>query len=81
MNIFSREIFAGRLKCLRTEKGLTQSTLGDAIGLTKQTINDLEHRRATTTIEKLYAIAKYFNVSADYLIGLTDESDSHKETH
>jgi transcriptional regulator with XRE-family HTH domain len=73
--IFSREIFASRIKALRTEKGLTQSAFGEAIGLKKQAVNDIEHCRMTTTLEKLYEIAEFLSVSSDYLLGLSDERE------
>jgi transcriptional regulator with XRE-family HTH domain len=73
IHIFSREVFASRIKELRQAKGLSQSAFGKNFGLTKQTVNDIEHLRATTTLEKLYEIAEHFDCSSDYLLGLTDD--------
>ena len=70
--MFSRELFASRLKELRLTRGDTQVSLGAAVGLAKQAINDIEHFRRTTTIEKICEIADYFDVSIDYLVGRTD---------
>jgi transcriptional regulator with XRE-family HTH domain len=72
-HIFSREIFASRIKELRQTKGLSQAAFGKNFGLTKQTVNDIEHLRATTTLEKLYEIADFFGVTSDYLLGLSDD--------
>ena len=71
--IFSKENFAGRLKKLRLLKGLTQSELGEVVGLKKQAINDIEHARATTVTEKLVTLARYFGVSIDYLVVESDD--------
>lgn len=42
-------------------------------GGTATLISDLEKGRRTTTLEKLTELAQYYNISTDYLLGLTDE--------
>ncbi len=70
--MFSREIFGERIKVLRKERNIKQSELGKIIGLTCTAISDIERGRRTTTLEKLVALADYFEVSIDYLVGRTD---------
>ena len=67
------ELFAYRVKKLRKQQGLSQKTLGEAIGLTAKSICTIENGTSSTTIEKLILLAKYFDVSTDYLLGLKDE--------
>ena len=67
------ELFAFRVKRLRKQKNLNQKELGEALGLTQTTISGIESGARTTTIEKLILLAKFFNVSTDYLLGLKDE--------
>lgn len=67
-------IFSLKIKELRTSNNLTQAEFGKIIGLSKQTINDIEHGRATTTALKIIELAKCFNVSADYILGLSEET-------
>lgn len=67
------EIFAERLKELREEKGLTLSQLAREIGVSHVAILRWENKTRIPTIESLKALAIFFNVSADYLIGLQDE--------
>lgn len=62
--------FAERLKELREEKGLTLSQLGKEIGISYVAIGRWEKKQRIPNIESLKIIAKYFGVSADYLIGL-----------
>jgi DNA-binding XRE family transcriptional regulator len=62
-----------RLKELRNSRNHSQKTLGEAIGLSMQTINDIEKGRSNTTLEKAIAIADYFDVSLDYLVGRSDD--------
>mgnify|MGYP001156489924 CR=1 FL=1 len=70
--MFSNKIFAERLRLLRNQKNLKQSELGEIVGLTYTAISAIERGRRMTTIEKLVAIADYFDVSIDYLVGRTD---------
>lgn len=69
------KIFSNRLKALRQQHSVTQVTLAAAIGLSKQTINDLEHARINPSVASLIALADYFNVSLDYIVGRSDNPD------
>ncbi|MCI9057044.1 MAG: helix-turn-helix transcriptional regulator [Oscillospiraceae bacterium] len=71
MNV--NEIFAERVYELRVKRGLTQRELGTAIGLTHKSISTIESALRTTSFEKLVLLAKFFDVSTDYLLGLKDE--------
>jgi len=64
--------FAERLKSLRLEKGLTLEQLAKEINMSYAAISRWEAKQRIPNIEALIVIAKYFNVSADYLLGLTD---------
>ncbi len=67
------EIFAQRVKELRKQQRLSQAELGDVLGLTHKSISTIESGIRGTTIEKLIVLAKFFDVSTDYLLGLKDE--------
>ena len=67
------ELFAYRVKKLRKQKNLNQQELGEVLGLNQTTISGIENGARTTTIEKLILLAKFFDVSTDYLLGLKDE--------
>lgn len=66
------EIFAERLKDLRNEKGLTQNQLAKELGLSHTAICRWESGLRMPTAQAIILIAKYFEVSADYLLGLED---------
>jgi len=70
--MFSKNIFSVRVRELRLSKNLKQIELGKILNLSVQAINDIERGRRTTTFENLCILAEYFNVSADYLLGLSD---------
>ena len=76
--MFSKKSFAQRVKMLRKQKNIKQSELGEMVGLTYTAISDIERGRRTTTIEKLVAIADYFEVSIDYLVGRTDNPEINR---
>ena len=66
------KIFGERLKELRKENNLSAKDLANALNVRDSTIIRWENNKMEATITNLYNIAKYFNVTADYLIGLED---------
>ena len=68
-----REIFAKRLKALRNAKGISQAKLADDIGVDDAFIGQLELEKSFVSVDTLVILAKYFNVSTDYLLGLVDD--------
>lgn len=65
--------FGQRLKLLRTKKDITLEALADVINTTKATLSRYENSKRTPNIEFARKVADYFNVSTDYLYGLTDD--------
>ena len=63
---------AERIKGLRKKAGLTQQELGDRFGVAKSTICQYENGNSTPNDDIKIAMANYFNVSMDYLMGKTD---------
>lgn len=64
--------FGERLTELRLEKGLKQSELAKILNSRQQTISSWEHGDREPDFDFLIIIAKFFNVTTDYLLGLTD---------
>ena len=62
--------FAEILKELRTEKGIGQAQLARSIGVSNGIVSLWENKKREPTMSSLIALAKYFNVSLDYLTGL-----------
>ena len=71
--MFAKKIFAECLLEIRKATHKTQANIATALGVSTAFISDMEHGRKTTSIEKLAQICVFYNVSADYLLGLTDE--------
>lgn len=70
--MFDRILFGNRINALRKAKNLTQNDLATVLGVTKTQISDLENGKTATTLEKCFALADYFDVSLDYLVGRSD---------
>ena len=66
------EIFGERLRQIRTQKGESREALVQAIGVSVSQISEMENGRKGTTLEKLVLLCRHYQVSADYLLGLTD---------
>lgn len=66
------EKFIERLKELRAEKGLSQAQLAKATGISTGAIGFWETGERVPNALAIITLAKFFNVSADYLLGLED---------
>lgn len=74
--MFPKEIFAQRLNQLRTQNKISMQKLADEIGLkNKGTIGQFETEVTAPSADTLIALANYFNVSLDYLVGLSDKPE------
>ncbi|MCA9848701.1 MAG: helix-turn-helix transcriptional regulator, partial [Dehalococcoidia bacterium] len=49
-----------RIRDLRTDRGLSQGALGEALGVSRQTINSIEVGRYTPSLPLAIAVARYF---------------------
>lgn len=67
------ELFSIKLKQLRTEKRLTQPELAKVIGYSNSIISDWENGKKIPTATAIITLAKFFNVTTDYLLGLENE--------
>lgn len=65
-------ILGERLKELREERRLTQRELAETLGLNAVTYLHYEKDQRQPPLETLAAMAAFFGVSVDYLLGLTD---------
>ena len=66
------EKFFERLKELRIERGITQAQLAQETGLTISAISKWEQGSRVPSAQVIITLAKYYGVSSDYLLGITD---------
>lgn len=76
--MFSKELFGQRVKEIRLKADVNQTDFGVIIGTRKSHVSEIEKGTSCTTVEGLAALCQYYNVSADYLLGLTDEPKPYK---
>ena len=62
-----------RLREMREEKGMTQTQIADILCVVQKTYSDYESGRLRFPIDSLILLAEYYDVSLDYLCGLTSE--------
>ena len=67
-------MFSERIKELRQGLGINQVEFGRKINVSKQCVSNWENGNIQPSIDMLVKIAKTFSVSADYLLGLSNES-------
>ena len=67
-----------RIRVLREDADLSQKEIGMAINLPQRTYAYYESGQRTIPPEILIAIARYHQVSVDYLLGLTDNPNKPK---
>lgn len=61
-----------RIKELRIARSLTQEDLGKVLNVQKAAISKYEKGRAEPSVDILKRMARYFSVSSDYLLELSD---------
>ncbi|MBQ2757991.1 MAG: helix-turn-helix transcriptional regulator [Clostridia bacterium] len=64
-----------RLKDLREDNDLKQATVADFLHIKQNTYSQYENGQRQLPIPLLIKLAKYYNVSTDYILGLTDRKD------
>ena len=67
------KIFGERLREVRKESGESREDLGKAIGVRISQISEMENGKKGTTLERLVILCRHYNVSADYLLLLSDD--------
>jgi transcriptional regulator with XRE-family HTH domain len=69
------QILAKRLKELRESRRVYQKEMAEYLGLSPRGYQDYETNQNDPKLKTLIAIADYYNVSIDYLVGRTDAPD------
>lgn len=65
-----------RLRELREEHKLSQAQVGEVLNKSQQGYSHIENGRAELKIDDLVSLCKLYEVSSDYLIGYTDDTES-----
>lgn len=62
-----------RIKDLREDRDLSQTEIAAVIKTTQQQYSKIESGKSDISGEKLRLLAKFYNISADYILGLTND--------
>ena len=64
--------FGEKIRNLREDADLNQTQLGNALNMTQRKISYIECGKYEPSIDDIITFCKFFNVSSDYLLGLTE---------
>ena len=63
----------GRIRDLRNDRGLTQKQIAGVLNVSQNTYSQYEIGISRFPLDAVIKLAEYYNVSVDYLVGLTDD--------
>ena len=61
-----------RLKDLREDLDIPQRVIAEYLGIRQNTYSQYENEQRQLPIEMLIKLSEYFNVSSDYILGITN---------
>ena len=64
-----------RIRDLREDNDKLQKEIADILGISQQYYSEYESGNRTIPINHLIALAKFYNTSIDYIVGLSDEKN------
>ena len=64
--------FGEKIRNLREDKNLNQTQLAEAVNMTQRKISYIERGTYEPGIDDIVALCRFFNVSADYLLGTNE---------
>ena len=72
-------MFHERLKQIRKSRNVTQSQVSAMLEISTRNYQSFEYGECKPSFDTLIALAEYFDVSLDYLVGRIDENNYHEE--
>ena len=67
-----------RIKYLREDHDMYQKDVAKLLGISQQYYSEYEKGKRTIPIQHLITLAKFYETSIDYIVGLTDENNLKK---
>jgi transcriptional regulator with XRE-family HTH domain len=65
------------IRNLRIDRGFTQKQIGDHLGISQNTYSQYEIGVLNYPVDVVIKLAEFYDVSTDYLLGLTEEKKSY----
>ena len=66
--------FGEKIRNLREDRDLNQTQLGKEVNMTQRKISYIECGKYEPSMGDIVALCRFFHVSADYLLGITDKT-------
>ena len=70
--------YRARLRGVREDRDLTQAEVGKILNKSQQGYNHIEAGRAELKIDDLVKLCQFYNLTADYLVGVSDQPQKIK---
>ena len=70
--------YRARLRGVREDRDLTQAEVGKILNKSQQGYNHIQAGRAELKIDDLVKLCQFYNLTADYLVGLSDQPQKIK---
>ena len=78
--LYDKNLTASRLKELRIEKGYTMQEVAKKLDINNRSnISEIEHARSGLNIDRALKFSNLYNVSLDYIYGLSNNKDNNNE--
>lgn len=71
--MLDKKIMGKRLFDAREAQGISRKEAAEKLQVTKTQISDIENGKSGTNLDRFYQLCEYYKVSADYLLGITDD--------
>lgn len=68
-----KNIFSQRLSLLIKKNKMSKQSVANAINISRQAVSQFANGENLPSVEKLVALADFFDVSLDYLVGRSDD--------
>ena len=78
--MINKKLLSERMKILRNERNLSMADIAKALDISNVSVFQWESTKSLPTSDKLLALAEYYNVPLDYLVGRDVKSDSPQPT-
>ena len=76
---FNDAKYPERIKDLREDNDLTQEQVAKLLGIAQTTYSQYENHKRAMPVEHIMTLCSYYGVSADYLLGLTNDKKIYYE--
>ena len=70
--------YIDRLTELRNDRDIKQSTIAEVLGVKQSAVSKYEKRRAQYTVDDIIKLCNFYNISADYILGLAENLEFPK---